>query len=370
MAKRINGGLQIDYKHLKKTLDAIGRVALPFAAAEVLNKAAFDAQAALTAATASQLDRPTKFTQSAFIVTKAKPGHGERMFSVVQAKRIQAAYLRLQIEGGTRTKDNAPGGGPYDIVAYGIRTTKFGGIPKGLTKALSIENKQEQRRREAYATFRKMDKAKRKSRSLIDAGITESQWGVLAAAKLEPRRDPATGRFLKTDNSHYKKMRKLAIAQAKDRAKAMSDAASPVRQRAPSFHADVGAGLFFGVIKGSKGYWRRPKERGGKLVPLALFKTEMQYKPRFKYREIIEASYDLNGNREAFARALDREVRFQVGKIHEPLDAVKSAARTFGPWQQGSRTPYGIAHYSQTVRRPDFLKNTPSPWKPTLEFRK
>ena len=92
MAKTVGIGIGIDINRLSKSLDDIGRRAVPKALAESLNAAAFDAQRGLTAEVKEPgtFDRPTKFTTSAFVVKTAKPADGDAMFSLVKAKDIQA----------------------------------------------------------------------------------------------------------------------------------------------------------------------------------------------------------------------------------------------------------------------------------------
>lgn len=96
-------GLDVDVESFRRSLDAVGRSAIPRAAAEMLNAAAFTAQRALTAEVNAVFDRPVAFTKSSFLVVKARHTDPvDDMSAIVRAKDRQAAYLRLQIEGGTR----------------------------------------------------------------------------------------------------------------------------------------------------------------------------------------------------------------------------------------------------------------------------
>ncbi|MEF2553720.1 hypothetical protein VQ042_20620 [Aurantimonas sp. A2-1-M11] len=66
-------GLDIDYASYVRSLYAIGRQALPKAAAATLNRAAFAAQRELTAHVREAFDKPKPFTEKSFIVQKAAP---------------------------------------------------------------------------------------------------------------------------------------------------------------------------------------------------------------------------------------------------------------------------------------------------------
>lgn len=85
-------------------------------------------------------DRPSAFTMRAFRVDKAKSGGDlTSMSAAVRAQPAQAAYLRLQIEGGERKPGDPGAGGIKDVFTGGIRQDARGGIPRGLVKRLSRE---------------------------------------------------------------------------------------------------------------------------------------------------------------------------------------------------------------------------------------
>ena len=156
--------------------------------AESLNAAAFDAQRGLTAEVKEPgtFDRPTKFTTSAFIVKTAKPADGDAMFSLVKAKDIQAGYLRRQIEGGDRTKDDPGARGPKDVMSWATRTDKWGGIPKNFAKAMTAEKRRERAQR---AHFRSM---KREFAGAVDYS-DELESREYSRAGHRVRRAPAPG---------------------------------------------------------------------------------------------------------------------------------------------------------------------------------
>lgn len=72
---------------------------LPFATSQALNRTAFQIQQGLNYETTRYFDRPTAFTQRAFRYTKASKTNLE---VVVGAAPLQARYLRLGIQGGSR----------------------------------------------------------------------------------------------------------------------------------------------------------------------------------------------------------------------------------------------------------------------------
>ena len=76
---------------------------LPFATSVALNDAAFDARKAINQGTKGAFDVPVKFTQSAFLVQKAKK---RDLTAIVYAQdkegKDRARYLRFGIAGGSR----------------------------------------------------------------------------------------------------------------------------------------------------------------------------------------------------------------------------------------------------------------------------
>lgn len=72
---------------------------LPFAISQALNSTGFDIRASLNNATRQYFDRPTPFTQRAFIVQK---GSKRNLQVTVLANKRQNLYLRTQVMGGPR----------------------------------------------------------------------------------------------------------------------------------------------------------------------------------------------------------------------------------------------------------------------------
>jgi hypothetical protein len=101
----MNLTVQADFTQLTKNLSRIQREQVPFAISLTLNELGLDVANAITVQMDRYLDRPTPFTKRAFI--KGKTFNGKRATkknfeAIVEAKQIQAEYLKFQIAGGTR----------------------------------------------------------------------------------------------------------------------------------------------------------------------------------------------------------------------------------------------------------------------------
>ncbi len=128
--------MQITVKHnfdaVLKTMQA-QRKQVAFAAAVALTRTANLIKAALPAELERVLDKPTPFTKRGIYLKAARR---DTLTAEVGFMTRQAAYLRLQLEGGTR----AP-------TARGIRLpgnvqlNAFGNIPRGLTDKLKAAAK-------------------------------------------------------------------------------------------------------------------------------------------------------------------------------------------------------------------------------------
>lgn len=112
-----------------KTLTNIQQHQVPFATALALTKTAQDMQSSLTSGL-DVFDRPTSFTKRAFAVKRAE----KRLLTAkVYARPIQAAYLRWQVEGGTRYPKRK--GIP---IPKGIGLNSYGNMPnKAIQKLLA-----------------------------------------------------------------------------------------------------------------------------------------------------------------------------------------------------------------------------------------
>lgn len=249
-----------DYRSFERQLDDVAKKALPRAAAGFLNGVAFEARASLKSHVGEAFDGHVKFTERGFIVTKAKPADGERMFAEVFVQPKQAAYLHFQVFGGTRTHDDAGASGRTDVFVGAARTDRAGNIPKGAIKRLSARNRAERQQR---ADLR----AKRVGLRATGQSVRPAMWVTANRNK---------------------------------------------------------GGIFFGEVGGVRGYWERPKRTNAKgkrmrgavtvvnrSAPKRLLSVSDQavYKPRFQYQRQIERALQSRGGRDAFARELARALR-------------------------------------------------------------
>lgn len=98
---------------------------IPFALSRAINDTARDVVLAQRAVMQEHLDRPTPFTlRGAAVLGYASKA---RLEAVVGFRPIQAAYLRFQIEGGTRT----PKARAILVPAEHARLNRYGNLPKG-----------------------------------------------------------------------------------------------------------------------------------------------------------------------------------------------------------------------------------------------
>lgn len=97
---------------------------IPFAMAGALNNTAFDIKDDLVDGLSKHLDRPTPFTQRGFEVKKASKTN---LKATIQAREIQAGYLRWAIEGGRRRPKGKAITVPYE---KNTRLNKYGNLPR------------------------------------------------------------------------------------------------------------------------------------------------------------------------------------------------------------------------------------------------
>jgi hypothetical protein len=123
-----------DIKRLIKTVDNIHRKQLPFAVSLALNEAAKDVKKGVERQLRADIDRPTPFTQKAFLIVRATKTNPT---ASVVIKDIQAKYLRYQIEGGKR---KAKSSGPILIPRKGNQN-KYGNLARGKLAKLKGQGK-------------------------------------------------------------------------------------------------------------------------------------------------------------------------------------------------------------------------------------
>lgn len=123
--------IQVDTSVLDRRLARIGKE-LPFATAMALTFTARAVSEEITQALPAIFDRPNPFTMKAI---GFRPAQKAEPVAEVYVRRLQAGYLQLQIEGGTRRpKKRAL------VLPFGPGTeTRYGGLKRGLVKQLLNE---------------------------------------------------------------------------------------------------------------------------------------------------------------------------------------------------------------------------------------
>jgi len=130
---------------VKAHLAGLGKQ-VAFAAAQALTQTAGKIKDATPAELDKALDRPVAFTKRGLFVRRATRAN---LTAVVGFMPAQAAYMRYQIEGGTRN----PGAGGLKL-PVAINTDAFGNIPKGIIgKLIAVARKE---RKLAKATTRRI----------------------------------------------------------------------------------------------------------------------------------------------------------------------------------------------------------------------
>jgi hypothetical protein len=122
--------IKVEIKGMDKALANLAGMQkqVRYAAAVALTKTAKAVQAAMPAVMDKELDRPTPFSKNGMFVM---PARKDALSATVGFKDRQAAYLKYQIAGGTRTP------GPRGIKLPGnIQLNSFGNIPKGMIDKL------------------------------------------------------------------------------------------------------------------------------------------------------------------------------------------------------------------------------------------
>ena len=131
MVDNLTISVKADLKDITRYLTRIQRKQLPFATALALTTTAKDVQRAETVQLTKKLDRPTPFTKRSMGIKAATK---RRLTAEVFIKRIQAAYLNMQVFGGTRRAQGQGTGVPY---TKNKKLNKFGNIAgrrRGLVK--------------------------------------------------------------------------------------------------------------------------------------------------------------------------------------------------------------------------------------------
>lgn len=120
--------VKADIDNAMRHLNRFERKQIPFAASQALNDTAFNARKAVQVQLPRKLDRPTPWTIRGVRVGKSTK---RRLTARVYFTPDRAAYMKYQIEGGTRT----PAGGTI-VMPKNINQNKYGNIPRGKVKKL------------------------------------------------------------------------------------------------------------------------------------------------------------------------------------------------------------------------------------------
>jgi hypothetical protein len=122
-----------------KGLERLNKQQIPFAAALGLTNTAKELAEIEKRMMVKQLDRPTPFTLRGIRYQRANKADYAtgRLHSRVYIMDKQAEYLRLQIEGGTRT----PRGTVLTVPTKNIKLNKYGNIPGGQGRIQKLLNR-------------------------------------------------------------------------------------------------------------------------------------------------------------------------------------------------------------------------------------
>jgi hypothetical protein len=125
--------MSVDTRAIERRLNSLAAKQVPFAAAQAINDVAGLIRDAEPRGLERDLDRPAPFTKRGLFISRASK---RKLTAVVGFKRIQAKYLELQVEGGTRrAKRRAV------VVPVNQRLNKYGNMPRGsLKRALAKPN--------------------------------------------------------------------------------------------------------------------------------------------------------------------------------------------------------------------------------------
>ncbi len=134
-----------------------------------LNDQMFAAQRELTAEIMTKVDRPNNFTKRPFIITKAKYRDGDRMFSAINVKPVQAQWFHYLLTGDERHRGDW-GTGRWDILFYSDQPTNIGGFWKpSYVKRITERNKTEKMKRAALRGQRAAFRTGHRGEQLPDA---------------------------------------------------------------------------------------------------------------------------------------------------------------------------------------------------------
>lgn len=120
--------MKSDISKATAKLRGVQKKQIPFAVAKALSDTAWDVAKEESKQMPAKLDRPTPFSVKAFWVIRATK---QKLVATVFIKPIQAAYLKFQVDGGTRRPKGKAMPVPGDV-----RLNQYGNMSKGKIKAL------------------------------------------------------------------------------------------------------------------------------------------------------------------------------------------------------------------------------------------
>jgi len=96
--------IKSNIKEVTKGMSSIQKKQIPFATMLALNDTAFSLQKAYKVQTKQKFTNATKFTQTGFMVEKAKKNN---LTATVFVSKKREDYMKLQVDGGIRTPKNS-----------------------------------------------------------------------------------------------------------------------------------------------------------------------------------------------------------------------------------------------------------------------
>lgn len=98
--------IQTNIKQVTKHLNVIQKKQIPFAASNAINQTLFQTRKVMMKQTGQKLDRPVPFTIKGYLVNKAQK---RNLTGILFVRDKVASYLKYQIDGGLRKRDNRIG---------------------------------------------------------------------------------------------------------------------------------------------------------------------------------------------------------------------------------------------------------------------
>jgi len=130
--------IKSNIKEVTKGMSSIQKKQIPFATMLALNDTAFSLQKAYKVQTKQKFTNATKFTQTGFMVEKAKKNN---LVATVFVSKKREDYMKLQVDSGTRTPKNTAIVIPNKSNSGDIAKFPSGNINKGAMNKLKRNKK-------------------------------------------------------------------------------------------------------------------------------------------------------------------------------------------------------------------------------------